>query len=63
MFYNNIIIKDQVISSTRSTKDDLSQTNFVAEKALEAREIRKMAVNKSEWRQLFVVSKKKKPPD
>ena len=33
------------------------------EKALEANEIRKMAVNKSKWSQLFVVSKKKKPPD
>ena len=26
-------------------------------------EIRKMAVNKSEWSQLFVVPKNKKPPD
>ena len=34
------------------------------EKSLEAGEIRKMAVNKSEFvSQLFVVSKKKKPPD
>ena len=32
------------------------------EKSLEAGKIRKMAVNKSEWCQLFVVSKKKKPP-
>ena len=33
------------------------------EKALEAREIRKMAVKKSKWIQLFVVFKKRKPPD
>ena len=33
------------------------------EKSLEAAEIRKMAVKKSEWSQVFVVSKKKKPPD
>ena len=33
------------------------------EKFLEAGEIKKMSVNKSEWSQFFVVSKKKKPPD
>ena len=33
------------------------------EKTLEAREIRKMSGKKSEWSQLFVVSKKKKAPD
>ena len=33
------------------------------EKSLKAEEIRKMAVKKSEWSQLFVLSKKKKPPD
>ena len=33
------------------------------EKSLEVGEIRKMAVNKSEWSKLFVVSEKKKPPD
>ena len=32
------------------------------ERAIEAREIRKIAVKKSELGQLFVVSKKKKPP-
>ena len=61
-------IKDQIISSTRSTKDDISQSNFVAhiqsgDKSLVAGEIRKMAVNKYEWNQLFVVSKKKKYRD
>ena len=33
------------------------------EKSREAGEIRKMAVNKSEWIKLFVVSKKRKPLD
>ena len=33
------------------------------DKAFEAGEIRKMAVKKSEWSQLFVVPKKTKPPD
>ena len=34
-----------------------------AEKSLEVGEIRKMVVNKSEWSQLYVMSKKEKPPD
>ena len=33
------------------------------EQSLVAGENRKMAVNKSEWSQLFVVSNRKKPPD
>ena len=32
-------------------------------KSVEPAEIRKMAVNKSEWSQPFVLSKKKKTPD
>ena len=40
-----------------------SQILQSGEKSLEAGEIRKMTVNKSEWSQFFVVSMKKKPPD
>ena len=58
--------ESRIMSSLRP--GTLSQSNFVTylqpfKKALEAREIRKMMVNKSECCQLFVVSKKKKPSD
>ena len=65
-----VIYESRIISSFRP---GASKTTYLyqisshilqsGEKSLEVGVIRKMAVNKSEWSQLFVVPKKKKPPD
>jgi hypothetical protein len=44
----------------RTTYLHQSSSHITCEKTLKANEIRKMAVNKSKWSQLFVMSKKKK---
>ena len=65
-----VIYESRIKSSLRPGAPRTTYLNQISshilqsgEKSLEAGEIRKMAVNKSEWSQLFVVSKKKKPPD
>ena len=65
-----VIYQSMIKSSLRSGAPRTTFLNQISshilqsgEKSLEAGEIRKMAMNKSEWSQLFVVSKKKKPPD
>ena len=61
-----VIYESRIKSSLRSGAPRTTYLNQIlsqsGEKSLEE-EIRKMAVNKSEWSQLFVVSKKKKPTD
>ena len=47
----------------RTYRQQISSHLLPGEKALEATEIWKIAVNKSSWNKHFVVSKKKKPPD
>ena len=60
-------IKDQIIFSTRSTKDYISQSNFIANSTI-LLEISRSRIDKKDGgqqilRQIFVVSKKKKSPD
>ena len=50
-------------AQTRTYRQQISSHLLPGEKALEATEIWKIAVNKSAWNKHFVVSKKKKPPD
>ena len=65
-----VIYESRIKSSLRPGAPKTTYLNQISshilqsgEKSLETGEIRKMAVNKSEWSQHFVVSKKKKPPD
>ena len=50
-------------AQTRTYRQQISSHLLPGEKALEATEIWKIAVNKSAWNKHFVVFKKKKPPD
>ena len=64
-----VIYESKIRSSLRSGASRTRYLNPISshilpgEKTLEANELRKMAINKSKWSLLFVVSKKKKPPD